>query len=123
MLTVPSAAYRPQGSLPGDGSAPRTEPAASTGVKTGEDSATLSAMVAPGVGAPVLGCTRALVSYGTLPRRGALADAQAALDWLGADLRDAEGRLARERLELTVGWYQLDAGSQASQSRTKAAIA
>lgn len=49
-----------------------------------------------------------LMNCSTLLKHGALADARAALDRLGADLQDVEVRLANERLRLAMGWRQLD---------------
>lgn len=82
-----------------------------------------STIVAAGAGTPDLGRTRALMSCGALLRRGALTDAQVALDWLGAYLGDAESRLAKERLKLVAGWYQHDAGSKEAQRQTETVIA
>jgi hypothetical protein len=39
------------------------------------------------------------------------------------DLRDAEGRLAKERLKLASGWHQLDSATKEAQGRAEAAIA
>lgn len=81
-----------------------------------------STVVAAGIETTDLGRTCALVSCNTLLRHRALTDAQAALDRLGADLRDVVVCLAKERLKLVAGWYQLDAASKVSQCQTEAAI-
>lgn len=62
------------------------------------------------------------MSCDTLIKRGAFADARAALDRLGADLQGAEERLTGERLQLASSWCQLDTVAKEAQGRAEATI-
>lgn len=65
----------------------------------------------------------ALANCGTLIRLGALDDAWATLDQLGADLQDADKCLDRERLGFASSWLQREAATKVAQNRAEAAAA